>query len=233
MNVRDLICVLREDYLHDTEKDYLWPDAFLIRALNEAERQACNRANLLFDDATYSLTLTDGVASYAVNPLVTQIEYVEFNGKEVLHKSKHEVQRDDALWRTRSGMLDKPVSYIMRGHTLTLTPKPDAADAALPVNLEVYRLPVTPMAADADTPEIPSEYHRDLIYWVLHEAYKKQDADAFNQEKSDYFLGRFTEIFGEYVSTEVRMNKLEQRRSLHLRPIAYTSRMTRDTDDWI
>ena len=233
MNVWDLETVIREDYLHDIRPDFLWSKAFILRALNESVRQACNRTNFLFDD-TVSITLVNGTASYPISQLTTQIEYVEFENKEVEHISKHDIQRKDPEWRTRTVMTDKVVHYMMRGRTLTFIPSPALVDDGKIVNLEVFRLPLLPLVDDTDTPEIPEEFHRDLIYWVLHEAYKKRDADAYNQEKSDYYLARFTEIFGEYVSSEVRLNKLEQARSLHLMPTAYEVNLTRfdDSDEF-
>lgn len=233
MNVGALKTVIRNDYLDDPSGS-LWDDATILRYLNESERQACNRTNFLFDDTTYSITLVDGTASYALSELITQIEYVGFESKEVKHISKHEIQRKDPEWRTKTIMTDKVVNYLMRGRTMTFTPKPATVDDAKTVSLEVFRLPKTALALDADIPEIPDEFHRDLIYWVLHEAYKKQDADTFNQERADYYLARFTEVFGEYVSTEVRLNKLEQARSLKLRPTAYDVNLTRfdDSDEW-
>ena len=99
------------------------------------------------------------------------------------------------------------------------------------LSLEVFRGPEIDSINLSYEPEIPAEFHRDLIYWVLHEAYKKQDSDSFDQERGDYYLARFVEIFGRLVPAEVRLNLLEEDKSLILRPIAYAATQTIDDSD--
>ena len=109
------------------------------------------------------------------------------------------------------------------------TLSPNAALGTL--SLECFRGPEVDSINLSYEPEIPAEFHRDLIYWVLHEAYKKQDSDSFDQERGDYYLARFVEIFGRLVPAEVRLNLLEEDKSLILRPIAYTATQTIDDSD--
>ena len=279
MTINDLITIIRNDYLDDATGVQLWDDDFMFRSFTEAERQVCNRQNILFDDTTTSLTeisLIDGVSGYTLSSKVTLIEYASLDNNIVQHLSKHEIDRTDPAWRTKTGIKGVVVKYIMRGHKLRLIKTPDASKDATfiqdsaptsgmanddtwydttnnllylfdgaawnvdatatlgTLKLEIFRLPLVPLDSLSLAPEIPEEYHRDLIYWVLHEAYKKQDADIFNQERSDYFLSRFTEAFGEYIPAELRLNQMQQRSSLHLRPTAYTTRLTQATnnDDW-
>ena len=278
MNIEQLIAIVRNDYLDDAVADFLWSDAFMFRSFTEAERQVCNRQNVLFDDSTTAYTkisLLDGVGTYDLDQKVNKLEQVLFNDTAIGQVSKHEIERLSPAWRSFTGMVNKVINYIIRGRTIRFTPSPNAlydatfiqesapttgmvnddtwfnttsnllyiysgtwdldANAVLgTVTLEVFRMPVNDLTAITDIPEIPEEFHRDLIYWVLHEAYKKQDSDAFNQERSDYFLARFQEIFGEYIPLEVRMNSMQQRSSMHLRPTAYTTKLTRTTssDDW-
>lgn len=237
MDIADLITSVRTDYLDDSIAGELWDNNFMFRAFTEAQRQVCNRQNILFDDSTAeytSITLVDGTASYALSPKITDIEQVIFDSLAVTQLSKHELERSTPAWRAKTGMTGKVVNYIIRGKSIRFIPSPDADDDAKVVSLEVFRLPAADITATTDIPEIPEEFHRDLIYWVLHEACKKQDADTYNQERSDYFLNRFTEVFGEYISAEVRLNKLQQRGSLHLRPTAYTTNLTTSSssDDW-
>lgn len=275
MDIGQLITIVRNDYLDDTTADFLWDEDFMFRSFTEAERQACNRQNVLFDDSLF-LSLVDGQASYDLPQKVTKIEYIGVDGVVVQRQSKHEIERNNPSWRTLTGMHDKTLQYVMRGHKITFTPRADAstdatfiqesaptsgmaiddtwydsindflysydgaawninANAVLWIaNLEVFRQPNSSVTDETYVPEIPEEYHRDLIYWVLHEAYKKQDADTFNQDRSNFFLTKFTEVFGEYISTEVRLNQMQERSSMNLRPTAYTTKFTRTTssDDW-
>lgn len=235
MLIKDLIETVRCDYLEDTNADkYLWSDHSLLRKFSEAERQACNRGNLIYDDSTPQYTqikLVNGKASYAFDSKLTIIENIFINGTEVIRKSKDELSLYSPTWRTDTGMLGKTVMAVISGRTIRFTPEPDAIDAGTIVTLEVYRLPDAEIISMHQEPEIPAENHRDLIYWVLHECYKKQDADSFNQEKSDYYLKRFNEIFGDYVSAKVRAHQFEEPRNrIILRPTPYTISMQYDND---
>lgn len=233
MQVSKLITQVREDYLDDTNSDaYLWSDASLLRKFTEAERQACNRANLIYDDSTYytSLTLVSGQASYDLDPKITVVENIIFDGDIVVKKTREELDKLQPTWRTDTGMADKVIYAVITGKQIRFNYIPDATDAGEVVSLEVYRLPDVDITSASQEPEIPEEYHRDLIYWVLHECYKKQDVDTFNQEKSDSFLARFDGVFGPYVSARVRRHQFENPRSTHIRPIAYTQPTKTITD---
>jgi hypothetical protein len=225
MQVSDILETARADYLNDTALDYLWDADSMLRKINEAQRQACNRANLIYDDSTPAytrITLVAGQASYPLHPKLTVIENIILNGVIITKKTKENLDTQIPTWRTDSGMLNKEVYAVIKGRTLRFTPIPDATDAGGIVTLETYRLPAEDMMSLSDDPEIPEENHRDLIYWVLHEAYKKTDADTFNQDKSDYFLGRFNEIFGPYVPARVRQHQFENPKSLEFRPAHVT-----------
>ncbi len=236
MLVSELITSVREDYLDDKADatNYLWPDKAMLRYFTEAERQACNRANLIYDDSTTAytrITLVSGQSSYAIDPKVTVIENIIFDGKYITKKTKEDMDVLSPTWRTDSGMAGKTIYAVISGRKLRVSPVPDATDAGGYIYLEVYRLPDSSITYTHQEPEIPEENHRDLIYWVLHECYKKQDADTFNQERSDSFLARFNQIFGQPVSVLVRQHQFESPRSLILAPSSYTKTVDSGVDD--
>lgn len=246
MEIGELITTLREDYLDDVfegwesatddekEGQFLWSDAFLIRSLSEAQKQACNRTDFLYDDSSKitKITLIDGQSTYSIDPLITFVEYAGFDGEEVELLSKHELQRQNAQWRTLTGMTGNKVYCIMRGHSVRFVPAPNSTDNGKIVSLEVYHLPKEPIESSGDDLVIPEEYQRDLIWWVLYEAFSKPDTEVFNPEKGKGYLKMFTDIFGESVSSEVRMNQYNQRRSLIVRPVAYTNDFTTDDNEF-
>ena len=234
MQVSSLITTVREDYTRDTNSDqYLWSDASLLRKFTEAERQACNRANLIYDDSTIEytrITLVEDQSSYDLSNKITTIENIIFDSDVVVKKTKEELDVLQPTWRTDTGMTDKTLYAVISGRKLRFNYVPDAVDAGSYVYLEVHRLPDVDITSVSQEPEIPEEHQRDLIYWVLHECYKKQTADTFDQEKSDYYLARFNEIFGPAVSARVRQHQFENPRSTHIRPIAYTQPTKTVTD---
>lgn len=236
MRISELITIVREDYTEDTNSDnYLWSDASLLRKFNEAQKQACNRTNLLFDDTTSSycrITLVSSKSTYTIDPKITVIENIIFDGDKLVQKTAEELDKLQPTWRTDTGMLNKVVYFTIRGRSIRFNYVPDATDSGEVITLEVYRLPDVNLLSTSQEPEIPEENHRDLIYWVLHECYKKQDVDTFNQEKSDYYRARFEEIFGNYVPARVRQHQMENPRTTTIRPIAYThsSKVVQDFD---
>lgn len=236
MQVKDILDTARYDYLDDVEAArFEWDDSSMLRKINEAQRQACSRANLIYEDTLTEhsrITLVAGQASYALSPKVTVIENVIFDGNVLEKKTPHELDRSQPTWRTDTGMLDKTVYYTVRGRNIRFSRVPDASDAGQYVSLEVYRLPDADIVSTSEEPEIPEEHHLDLIYYVLHLCYKKQDADTYNQERSDYFLNRFTEIFGPAVSARVRQHQFESPNVLSFIPESYNGASIEEDEDW-
>lgn len=233
MFISDLITMVREDFTEDTNSaKYLWTDESLFRKFTEAQRQACNRANLIFDDtnAQYTqITLVSGQSSYDIDPKVTVVDKVRFDGNVILKKTKDELDDIQSTWRTDTGLTGKTVFYVISGKKLRFNYIPDADDDGKIVYLDVYRLPEDDITSDAQEPEIPTEYHRDLIWWVLYECYSKRNVDGFDMSKSNEYLSWFNQIFGEPVSAKVRQHQFESPRSLTLRP-STTSTAEVDTD---
>jgi len=236
MFISTLIDTVRQDYTRDNNSDkFAWDDKSLFRKFTEAEKQACNRANLIYDDSNTEytqITLVSGQASYSLSPKLTVIENIIFDGNVIVKKTKEEIDRLTPTWRTDTTLTGNVIYAIVSGRTIRFNRVPDATDAGKIIYLEVYRLPDVDISYLAQEPEIPEEHHRDLIYWVLHECYKKQDLDAFDKEEPDYNLSRFNQIFGEPVSAKVRQHQLENPKSTLIRPVSYFNKtQTSNFDD--
>lgn len=250
MNASELITIIREDYLNDTfngwesatddekEDQFLWTDKFLLRSLSEAQRQACNRTDFLYDDSSVmtQIKMIENQSTYKISQKITFIEYASFDGTEITHYSKDEFNNKYPSWRADTGMTDKVVSYVMRGHSLRVHPTPDIDDVDKIISLEVNHLPIDDITSIADDFVIPEENHRDLIWWTLFEAFGQPDADGYDPTRSELYLDKFDEVFGEYVSSEVRLNQLNENKVLTLRPNAYTTNMVMNNEtednDW-
>jgi hypothetical protein len=233
MEIAELMTIVRSDYLDDEASGYLWSDAFLLRSFAEAERQACLRSNLIYDDAMIT-TLAAGTASYTLSSKLTSIERVYLsNGTVCTHKSMESLDYGYPTWRTDTYIGDNAVNFCVKGRKLRLSPSPSVDDVALTLTIEGYRLPLESTVDAGYEPEIPEAYHHDLIYWVLHEAYKKQDADTYGQEKTNDYLNRFNMTFGLPLSAGALANRLEQPKTLSFTPAAYVSHAVEDEDeDW-
>jgi len=244
VEISELITIIRVDYLDDTfsgwesasqtEKDdqFLWKDSALLRYLSEAQRQSCNRTDFLFDDETCTVTLVAGSPTYALSNRITRIEQVTFDEKTVLHRSKIQLQMEQPRWRTDTGMTGETTKYTMRGHKIRFYPIPDAIDADKKVYFDTYRLPLEDITATSDDLEIPEEFHKDLIWWVLYEAYSKQDADAYDSKRADRYLAQFENVFGPYIDSKVRIHQLQEDKSASFTGINYLSNSSDSDPDW-
>lgn len=172
----------------------LWTDEDLVTYANAGEREICRRA-LVLKDATSAITtvsLVSGTPTYSIDPRIILVNRAALNGGGRLKRISVEVLDTILGWEAASGT----PSYFSTDYSdgmLLVTPTPNAN---VDLQLTVYRLPLTPMAAPADTPEIPEALHPYIIDWVCYEAYSKNDADAQNLEKATYFFEKFSKSIG-------------------------------------
>lgn len=207
----------------DNALPYLCDDTELLDYLNEAEREACRRANLLFDANTAefcSISVTSGTAVYTLDDKVIDVCKADLNGVDgpgLTAVSRHTMDQDYIGWRDWTG---EPTKYVIDGLSLQLVPKP-TQDYTL--NLEVYRLPADDIEYDPEgvpavdgSPEIAGYHHDYLHHWMLHRAFSKQDSDLFDARKAKEHYDLFEKYFGPAVTASSlrrrRMGALERNR---------------------
>ena len=68
--------------------------------------------------------------------------------------------------------------------------------------LDVYRNPTVDefMTGTSDEPIIPEEFHRDLVYWMMAEAYQIDDSDKEKAKKVEINEKKFEERFGRKIT---------------------------------
>jgi hypothetical protein len=179
--------------------DLLWSEAEWTEYANDAENEACIRANLLIDQssALTSIVVLSGIATYAIDEKILIVRRVKLaSGTEPLVKTSRRVL--DATypnWENDSGTVRS--WFPDDSNKITIYKKPSAGTT---LNLMVSRLPLTPMLLankDSVSPEIDEQYHQGLLDWMLHRAYSKQDAQTLDVGKAKEHAKRFTERFGE------------------------------------
>ena len=228
----DLLQRCREFYLDDAEPDYLWPDDYLLTALNDAEREACERQRLLEDETTASvcqISMASGTATYTLNSSIVLVDQIRLaNGTLLAKKTVDELDADSSVWRTATGT---PTSYVCHNQTILVTPIPDDDDDGDKLYLSVWRRPITKITVD-DSPEIAAEYHEHLLDWVCFRAYMRRDEDTFNPELAAAHRALFDERFGPPIPAGVREHQRRSPKSLRLRPTPYiATSITTDSDD--
>jgi len=169
MQVSDLITMLRSDLLDDATKEPLWDDNALIRAINEAQRQACSRGDYIFHK--FPLAIKEGAETYRLDPHITRIVRILIDGVEIHRKTRHELDDRTQGWRTREG---EETVAVINGRNIHITPKPTADAACI---IEAYRMPCK-VASPSDELQIIPEYQPDLRNYCLYYLLSKRDVDT-------------------------------------------------------
>ncbi len=226
MTLEDLIAAFRSR-AQDTAEPYLWSDAEVKEFVNDAENEAAERASLLRDTMTVAVCEVDvvaGTAAYLLDARILRVERAKLDLGSVPLSLSSTAAMDRGAgvtprdWRTQSLSWQSGVSgsgWEQRTGTpamalldregaqwkLTLVPKPVVDDT---LRLQVFRQPLAPMAADDDTPEIPTRLHIRLVDWMMYRAYSKEDAETFNRTKAMEAEALFTRAFGERIDANAR-----------------------------
>lgn len=202
MGLAELIAGFRQE-ADDVAEPHLFEDSHVIRWLNDAQNEACERAKLLFDtsSALCEIPIVAGTRIYDIDERVIDCESAIIRGQR---QAMRRVSRVDALKRSN---IEVPTSYAVEFHggasKLYLGSVPNANGF---IDLSLWRRPMAAMQLTPSVvnPEIRSSAHRSLIYWALHMAFSTRDVDAQAAGKAAEYLKRFTDAFGRQIDWNVR-----------------------------
>lgn len=195
MNVEAFLAEFRR-VLADTAAPYLWSDEEVVTYLNDAEKEACERALLIEDrmtPAVCSIALVANQADYPLHESILKIKRLAFRGRALDETSVEQMDNDDPQWETRKG---EPRQFIYSETAgLRMVPTPVAAE---PIALTVYRLPLEALSADNESgePEVLPRHHMRLLRWVYRCAYLKHDSETYNPDKAEIHEAAFQASFG-------------------------------------
>lgn len=147
----------------------------ILVALNQVYRMACFFTLCLETTVTYNfLTATAFyrmLTTYADWILPLRIRLV--GGAKLRPNKVTELAALDASWSTTAGT---PERYALLGFDLVCLYKRPAGTTAASI---VYARTPTPLAADADVPELPPEYHESLVDGAVTLLRIKEGAQEF------------------------------------------------------
>ena len=193
------------DILDDSVPPYLWSDKFLAICANRAINDLCIKARVITDSTTTdicSISVVSGTKDYLYDSRIIEISRAKLSSQSyaLRKRSVYYLDNHKRGWESDSDgiptiyLTDKTTGYI------TLHPTPNTTDTLL---LRVARLPLLTLS-DEDmtvTPEIPAQYHEDIIDGILGYAYSKQDTETFDPIKAERYKGmwkqRLIEITNE------------------------------------
>ena len=213
MKRAELITAFR-DMVDDTSSPYLWKDGEIRRYLDEAHREAAERALLLRDSTTPDVTqvaITAGTATYTLDRRIIKVESAHLPSKTGPLYLASSPEMDDLMptWRELRAapgrlVLDQEGDFIRA----TLCGIPTVTET---MSLVVFRTPLEPLNTDDDEPEIPRRYHLGLLEWMAHLAYKKRDSETYDEARSQTHAAEFAAIFGAREDANVKRKRQERR----------------------
>ncbi len=181
--------------LDDTSAgDRLWSQAEILEYANDAESEACERANLIIDstNALTSISVVTSTAILTISELIIEIQRAHLLlGTEPLMETTEKVlDLTTVSWRSATGT---PRSFVRdETNKIRLFPKPIVVDT---LDLKVSRFPLTAMTIN-DSPEIDARYHTGLLDGILFRAYMKNDSETLNVGKAKDYAKKFDTWFG-------------------------------------
>lgn len=214
MKLGDLVAELRENILRDTSdavnsnpSNYLLSDKSLVRYINEAQQKFATRTLCLRDESTAeicNIAMVEGQVAYDLDPRVVAV-YSLASPDNKLHLqrttyanmvSAPDVPRGD--YRFTQADNGRPRLFYTDRETgrLGVYPAPDAEHSGVSLIMRVGRLPLadlTPDNMDA-VPEIPAQWHMDLLEYAAWRALRNHDSDLENLQKASAHKKAFEDV---------------------------------------
>jgi|GEM_PF-1839311 len=208
MTISDFIQRLREDILDDNVEPYKWSDETLTRFANQAEAEACRRANLIIDSNTAVVCIINVRANTSTYPLHNSIlsilsAYNETDKYPLFQTDKITLDLEYPTWKSEKSQTPKWF-MIDDGDILTIIPTP-AADFSL--RLTVSRLPINTNKEESDEFEIPSQFQEGLLYYAAYLALSMKDINTERPKDALTHLAVFEQWFGKPKTAKSIINR--------------------------
>jgi hypothetical protein len=216
VKLQELLEELRECLLRDTsdatdsrDAGQLWTDAALVRYINDGMNQFAIATCLLRDETTAAITqitLVEGQEQYDMDKRVVAVFGTRVDNRHLSRTTYGGLfsnAGDLTLGYTRVGPCANgvPQKFYTDRETgkIGVYPPPSAEYAGQVLTLRVARKPLEPLVISNTEalPEIPEEYHLDILEWAAWRALRNHDTDAENMAKASAHKTRFTEAVKE------------------------------------
>ena len=194
---------------NDNVQPYFIEDDAAINWLNDAVNEACIRGRLLYESQNNDvckIAVTAGIEHYALHESLYELSRIWFEPSNGEHGSYLALMSAESLdrryhcdnWKLKQGA---PQFAIQDDTGIRLVPIPDVGGE---LQLEGYRVPLSPMQNDTDKSEINQIHHVHLIQWVLHKAFSVPDSEFFDPNRSALAEQQFTDYFGPRPDSDLR-----------------------------
>jgi len=196
MKLEELIAMYRHRSKDRADPPFCSDELLTIYA-NEAQEEACRRADLLRSSTAdfCNIAFLAGDETVELDERIVRIKRATVDGYHLQMVSAERMDEIFPNW-TEDQTRARP-SHLIEGMETGLGylwPRPKDAGT---LKLTVQRLPLCRLQNDPDEPEIRSELHPCLVDWMLYRAYTREETEMFNSNSASVALGRFVAEFGE------------------------------------
>ena len=235
-HLRDNILHDRSHQIAGAVSSYLWSDATLALYINEAQRRLCRKAAVLRDGTNPEVTqftTNEGTEFYPLHPSILSVMSVRFDADTVDlpragHSNLDTYQRSpsDPYFFDASTIAMLPPGkprcfttdeYLTLADDSTLSvinmrlwPTPDADSSSKVVRMRVTRLPLNTLVATnlEAVPEVPEEYHLQMLDWAAYLALRIVDIDGGQAQRAVEFRDSFN-AYVEEINIETKGKLLQ------------------------
>jgi hypothetical protein len=203
MTLSDLIKVFRSD-ADDVALPNQFADEEVIEYAVDAQMEAARRARLLTDSTTAEIcraAITADDPWVQLDPRVIFVRRAIVDGRTIPLCKAQQREMDASVPGWESSVSSSVTHYIAdaQSGSLRLWPPPSVSGT---LRLTVVREPLVAMEDMADEPEIPTRYHRSLVYWMLYRGFSRPDSDTYDKERAALNLALFEQEFGKRSSAQ-------------------------------
>ena len=176
---------------------HAWEESTLLSYLAEGQDKFCEDTGFFVDITNYSITLSDGVAVYAIPDRAIQVLEV-FDGTRKLGKFQEEDRpASSTTWNPSTSTAATPTAWQADRASgyITFNNTPTAADVGKVFQLQVWRY--SQFALDDDdidgaltpaSPEIPQRFHRGAVNYAAYAALMHHDEEQQDPVKASEHL---------------------------------------------
>ena len=196
--------------------DSLWSDEEILRYMNMAQRAFAKYTEIFRDSSTAeicNIAVTADNPIIDIDPRIIKIKRATLNSTKrklrlVEHQWMDEGYSDDDYgvyftgnWEDKKGT-PKIVLMNWEKDKARITPISTVGDQ---INLTVVRYPLIDIVEDTDPLEVTQTEHQYIMLDAMqYYAYKKHDADIYDEQKANGFLASFKTL-AQDVKTELNM----------------------------
>lgn len=200
------------------QSDRLWSDETLVRYINEAQKKFARQSYALRDATTAAVcevTLATDTATYSLHPSILHVISGQLTGDTGdMIRTGHDalsVYRtvvDDRVFDVNAfpaTVTGKPLAFstdeafavtsgVSSKVQLRVYPTPSSDYNNVKINLRVIRLPLvdfTTTSTDTQFPEIPDQYHMDMLDWAAYLSLRIADDEAGDQKLAERYASTF------------------------------------------